>query len=228
MKRLVLLLGLAACGPKATKTTTTPVDNGGGEPAKGPPYGGIFESGKSWTFAVTHADSYWDDQDPAADANGNVKSESTWTSTCRVDAVAEIDGGKASHVSCEGWEDSQGGQQTISGLWFMDGSGLYYYGEAEMPEAGSTISRQEGTFFLPAAPEAKQDVGHDNDDDPTQETSFLTIRAEGEGWCRESSFAWGDESWDFLCVDPDGFVSGEYGWAGGSVHETKFELAPGQ
>jgi hypothetical protein len=186
---------------------------------------GIFESGRTWKFEVTHADSYWDDQDPEADANGQVKSESTWTSTCKVDAVAEIDGGKASHVTCDGWEESQGGHQPISGLWFADPSGLYYLGETEMPEPGSELSREEMTLFLAAAPKADQTIGHDNEDDPTQETTFLTIRAEGDGWCRESSFAWGDESWDFLCIGPDGFVSGEYGWAGGSVHETSFQLA---
>jgi len=215
MKRLVPFLLLAACGGKPAPATTPPVDNGGGAAPPGPPYAALFEKGRSWTYQLDVDNSYWDDQDPAADADGNVHSKSSVEASCKVVGVEDVDGGKLSHIECTGFEDTGLGNEPLSGDWFADATGVYRGG----------YSDGEGrSLVLAAKPVARQETSKDNPDDPTQETGFLTIEQKGDDWCWTSSFAWGDESWESLCFGEDGITEGTFGWAGGSVHEATFTL----
>jgi hypothetical protein len=225
MKRLVpCLILVSACGGKPAPATA-PVDNGGGDPPTAPPYMALFQDGKSWNFTTEQLDAYWDDTDPNADANGMVRNTSQGRSTCVVDGVVEYEGGTASVIRCDGdlGENSMG-REPISGLWVADQTGLHHtYGE-DLPTRDAPPNVEDMVLILERAPKAKQEVGHDDEEDPERETSWTTIRQDGDAWCWESSFAWGDESWDTLCIGPDGFESGSFGWAGGSEHEITFTL----
>ena len=206
------LLFLAACGGKPA-AHTIPVDNGGGTtvPA-GPPYAALFESGRSWTFEVKYHNSFWDDQDPKADANGNVNDESTGTATCKVTAVEDTDDGKSSHIECDALGSDDVGGEPLSGDWLAAADGLY------------KVDAESRELVMAAAPVAKQETSKDNPDDPTQETGWLKIEKKGDAWCWDSSAAMGDESWQSLCFGAAGVTEGTFGWAGGSTHEATFTL----
>jgi hypothetical protein len=202
---------LAACGPKPAAHTTTP-DNTGGTPlAAATPYAHLFEEGRSWTYQVKHTSSHWDDQDPKADANGNVNEEEETTATCRVDSMTKGAEGAYSTLACDGLDE---GTALASAQWFMDDTGLY------VDRGGD-----DKDLVLAAVPAERHDAQHEDDGDPTEETSFDEIKQDGDKWCWTVAYLQGDESWDTICFAGGDIVSGDFGWSGGSTEETTYEVA---
>ena len=226
VKRIIpVLLATAACGGKSAPKTVTPVDNGGGTEPAAPPYMALFDKGRSWTFALEQSDSYYDDQDPAADQYGMVRSTSQGHASCTVDSVVDFEGGKASLVVCGGdLAENNMGRDPMGGVWIANAEGLHHAASSFLPENGEPPDMEYATLILERVPVAKEEPGFDDEENPENQTSFLTIKQDGDAWCWESSFAWGDESWDSLCIGPDGFESGSFGWAGGSDHEITFTV----
>jgi len=64
---------LAACGGSGAKPRTVANADTTGGAVPPPLFAALFVDGKSFTYAVTTDTSHWDDTDPAADANGNVR-----------------------------------------------------------------------------------------------------------------------------------------------------------
>jgi hypothetical protein len=64
-------------------------------------------------------------------------------------------------------------------------------------------------------------LDHSRSDEKPKKTSksFTSTGA----WCFELTMSAGDDGWQTVCLDAKrGFVSGKYGWAGGSSDEVTF------
>jgi hypothetical protein len=224
----LVLLAAAACGGKAATSDTTP-DNTGGATAGGAPYATMFEQGHTWKLQVTSRESHWDDQDPAADANGNVVSEGApRQGSCTVAQVVEVAGGKASKIECEwGTSDGEGGGMAgndplSSGAWFASDAGLYMI--QELPAAGATVEVGEDELVLAAQPVAFTRSLVDENDEETEGMVQVALEQKDGAWCYTYSAALGDEIWMTLCFGPDDLRGGDFGWAGGSEHTTTFTV----
>lgn len=219
MKRtLSLLVFVAACGPKAASTTD--VGNGGGAPAGFAPakeYAALFQPNAMWTFATENTDDHWDDQDPAADANGNVHATTAGEASCTVTAVTPFDGGVMSQIDC-GDLGGEMGFDPLTGTWVANAAGLYRFA-GEQATAVPDLKGQ--TPVLDAVPKtyAHEDQGNEEDGEGSSSTE---VTHDGEAWCWSYAMSMGDDSWTSFCLDGAGPTSGDFGWGGGSVHEVKF------
>lgn len=222
MKRLLLVSLVAACGAPsrpASKPAVTPgasVFEQGGVPA--PHYAGLFQLGAVWRYEVTTEESHWDDQDPAADADGTVRSSATSHATCSVAEVTSFAGGIASRVECDFGGQ---GQDPLSGIWAADATGLYRL--SAWPDTGVPPERTAANRILPATPaETTEDL---TDPAAPDATHARLVTRKGDGWCFTEQFAMADESWSGFCLGAGGVpTDGEFGWAGGSEHSTRFSL----
>jgi hypothetical protein len=198
MKRVLLLGILAACGGKPAPATL-PVDNaelGGDAVQARPSYAALFVEGKTWTFDVTFHTS---------DGDGNV-GDDTAVVDCSVAWAKEVEGGKVSSIACAADTDIDTALP-LNGEWFLGETGLY---KGEGPD---------GQLILSATP-----VDAREDEDGEEGSMHHEISHKGDVWCWEVSSAMGDESWESLCLGPDGPTEGTWGWAGGSVQENTFKL----
>jgi hypothetical protein len=218
-----VLLAAAGCGGKSSGSSTTPHGATGG-----PPYAAMFEQGHTWTLEVKTHDAMWDDQDPAANAQGMVVNDSgPRPGSCKVAQVIDVAGGKASKIECE-WGSSGeegeilGNDPLSTGAWYANDTGLYMINE--LPEPGATVEVGENELVLGAQPAAFSKSLVDENDEETEGMAQIALEQKDGAWCWSYSAAIGDELWMTLCFAPDGLRNGDFGWAGGSEHTTTFTV----
>ena len=229
---LVAVVAVAACHHAPAPVA---VANGGG-PGAAPaaPWAGLFAGDRTLVYDVTTSSSYYDDQDPAADANGNVNSEATAAVTCHL-AVATVGAYRTAAITCD---DPDGDDATLGGPIFeqlvrtyvTDGTRLWRL------EAGAGFdSAAELEGVLPAEPDLVRDqqpVEREQHDDADSEAyggdfgSVHRVTAAGDGWCIEDASWGGDEGGTGGCVGPRGVTSVSWYFAGGSSQDAKAELRP--
>lgn len=215
-----VLAALAACKSSAPPAPTGPKPP---EPVAEATFDGLFKAGTSWRFTVRSESSMWDDTDPAADANGNVTTESTSETSCKVTATVTFPGGRASEVECAEGTDWRVSER-IAGVWIQTTEGLWH--DTSLPEEGKAPTLDPATRFLAAAPTpvSKRDEEPESPDGPSGGSgSTLDIEPSGDGWCVSTAYWGGDESWQKLCIDSVGPAAGSTGFAGGSTSEVTFE-----
>ncbi len=208
-----------ACGGKSsapTTTTTTP-GNTGGEAAAypAPTDQALFKAGTSWTLTAVSHSSFMDDQDPAADATGVVRTSNTSQVTCAVAEVRAFASGVLSRIDCDA-ELSVGTTDPLAGWWAATAAGLWHL--ADEPAAEPTLDAS--AIFLSATPVAEE--RRNVLDEEMEHAEIITTSQEGAAWCVANVFAAGDEAWSSLCLDAIGPVRGSGGWAGGAEQEVTF------
>lgn len=209
----VVVLAVAGCGsqrpapPPATNSTPAAT----AAPST-PSFDGLFALGAHWRFRI---EVITDDE---------IDASRTGYTTCRVTATSSFPGGRASEVECDEDPDPTVGDK-VAGVWIQTEHGLWH--ELTMPEQGVTPVLEPDGRLLPAPLVAAADgtVATEPDEELRRGDVSTEIRAEGDAWCVFSSFGGGDTSWDELCLDADGPVSGRAGHGSDQTHEVRFELA---
>ncbi len=182
-----------------------------GAPPAGVPsalYASLFEIKRSWKLSGEKKHSHTEDKP----VNTKVK----FSATCQVISVESYTWGVWSQVSCKDLPDA-GSTNLLAGHWFATERGLFHL---EDIGAGGLVLEHEA-LVLPTVPKAEQK----EEKDAEMEGFFSKRRVyqEKAAWCVEFIFAGGDEGWHGVCIDEKrGFVSGNYGWAGGSSDEVTF------
>jgi hypothetical protein len=209
VKRICIVIVVAACGPRS-KSTAPPTAS------DEPVHAALFEKDKSWTFAFHTID----DVESETSETGFEKQENTVDATCTVTEVVTIQGGgKASWIACD-LETDGGSSDPLSGLWIVDDEGVYHVAGVEMVAEGSSPERgKEFLIFDVPIAERSEEQRDPEFPDPIGETS---VTKEGDTWCWSQQWTMGDEAWASLCIDALGPTKGTFGWAGGSVHEADF------
>jgi hypothetical protein len=210
-----LLVPAAACGPRPA--STQPIGHvGAPATVPAPHYAGLFQAGATWHYEVVSESVLWDDEDPAADADGTVRTTTTEQIACTVEEVVAFAGGVASHVGCE----AAGQDVPIQGAWAADARGLYRI--VELP-AGAAPVLDDDALVLAAQPmEHNEEL---TDPEHGEVIGARSVTRQDDGWCTLASWVGGDESWHGLCLGADGVItSAEAGWAGGSEHTVRITL----
>lgn len=182
-----------------------------GSPPAGVPapiYASLFEIKKSWKISGEKKHSHNDGKP--------VTTKSKINAVCQVVSVENHTWGVWSTVACKDLPEA-GSTNLLSGQWFATERGLFHL---EAIDATGPVL-DDGALVLPAIPKAEEKV----EKDPEMEGFFSKRRIYQEkgAWCFELTFAGGDDGWQGVCVDEKrGFVSGNYGWAGGSSDEVTF------
>jgi len=203
---------IAACGASA-KPVAAPAK--GAVPAAH--YAALFEAGKSWRYHVKAKIQMYEPDDPKADASGQVIEDSEHDATCAVAEARAWKGGVMSRVECD--QAISDSNDPLTGAWVADARGLWRVDE--LPEKGDP-DLADARMVIASAPTAgKHEQKGTGDEEGFGESTEIV--AEGSGWCVTYTSWGGDESYDTLCF-AGGVVRGAAGWAGGSSHETTFEL----
>ena len=224
MKRLAWIVPLvAACGGAGGKP-----DPGIGNTARpgstGDLFAALFVKGAATQYDVVTRTTYWDDQDPTADANGNVTKETTSTMTCTVDEVVDVTGGgRGAYLACSpepnvpvgGASPTGGYVATADGLWRVDKA------VAEVVAADLTAD----TMLLAAKPVAAERK-HEEPDGSGGSLYKVEQRPVDGAWCATRASWAGDDGGATLCFAAGkGLVSGVAYFGGGSTIDVEFELA---
>jgi hypothetical protein len=219
---LVPAPGLFACGGKGP-TTTTPGNTGGGE-VGGPPYAALFEPGKSVRYKRVSETSFYDPDDPKADAGGSVRDRSEQAVSCAINArdFGEV---KVAQLSCDGLgaDDPLAGELTavyvadLRGVWRTDAEAL----PVSMEDARAAIGEQTRPL-LAATPTPEEEKKE-------EEEGFgemrKTSRAADGAWCVDWGSWGGDEGGGGACFAAGkGLTKVSSYWAGGSTKDDWFEL----
>ena len=219
MKRVALVLALAACGGKSGGSASNPGTGTAGVPA--PLYAALFVSGAQLRFATTHTSSHWDDQDPKADAQGNVKLTKQGTMSCIVDQVKRYPAGAiAARVTCDDDNSVPVGDSTPTGVYVATRAGLWRTADFPTDDAAIT-ALAPADMLIAATPAPKSETK--NQDEGFGEKLDIERGADGT-WCVSRTSWGGDEGGTKLCFrEGDGLVAGAAFWAGGSSQELSYE-----
>lgn len=235
----ILTLALAACHHAAPAAK---VGNGSSAAATGDVMAGLFAGDRTLVYDVTSESSFWDDQDPAADANGNVNSKATQAVTCQL-TVATIGTYRTATIACA--EDADGNSfgsrvlEEFERTFVTDGTRLWRLEAGAMP---STAAELEAA--LPATPDlvagqqpveqgaygdnSDDDDGDGNPDDGEEDERFGSshkVSAIDDGWCIADDGWGGDEGGSGWCLSAArGVVSASWYFAGGSSQDQRAEL----
>lgn len=237
----VLLMTMACHGGAPAR----PVANTPPAPARGEFMAGMFAADRTLIYDVTQESSFYDDQDPAADANGMVKSAWTAPVTCHL-AVATLGRYRTATIACD---DDDGDAATLrprvleelERTFVTDGAQLWRLEGGEQP---TTVAELEGALPEPpdlvaGQPSVEQggyddpsddDDGDGDPDDGEEDARFgqaHRITATTDGWCVEDESWGGDESGASWCVSAArGVTSVTWYFAGGSSQDQRAELRP--
>jgi hypothetical protein len=203
-----------ATADTATPNATDEVSSGAGE-VPAPYYAALFQVGNAWTYVVTTSSQMPENPDPAADSTGTVTSSAKVS--CRVMETAPFFRGLASRIECDGSLGNQD-QPMAAGVWAATSRGLWHLDS--MPEGGVRPKLLAKEMVLPASPADRDEKTGDD-----ESGSLRSLKKRDRAWCVANSSWGGDEAWEQMCFGPGGVTDGESGWAGGSVHETRFTLA---
>lgn len=219
MNRVLLastLFVAAACGGKSAAPSTQPVEQEA--PDAAPAYAGLFRDGASWKLSVTVVHSEYDSE-TEGEAPAAIEPDQV---TCEVAQYAEVDGTKLVEIVCgDAWPVDIGGDP-LTGAWAMSAEGVWRI--PEWPGDGA-LELDPELMLIAAAPEAGTTGTPADEENEGEGIEQTTIAQKGDAWCHSYMSAMGDESWVEMCVGPDGPTEGNWGWAGGSVHEAKFTRA---
>lgn len=216
-----LTSALAACGGGSPRPAAPAAVGNGAAAAPPPYYAALFEAGRTWTYDVESTSELYDPEAPEADPDGVLRDKTTSTATCRVAETRDLPGGKLSRIECEGFE-GMSGADPITGVWAHDARGVWKLGEDLAAVDAADLDPK--AMLLAAAPEeSHRDI---SDEIGEEGAGAIDVTREGDAWCHSESFAMGDEAWRTVCIGPAGITRGNFGWAGGSTHDTTFTLRP--
>ena len=202
---------------------------------------GLFASDRALVYDVTQEASYYDDQDPAADASGMVHRAATEPVTCQL-TVGALGGYRTAVIACASdASDELIGARVLEELertYVTDGDRLWRLEGGERP---TTVDELEAA--LPDLPDLTRDqrpveAGGDGDDDDgdgdpddgADDERFGTshrVTPAGDGWCVADDSWGGDEGGASWCVSAArGITRVSWYFAGGSTQDQKAELRP--
>jgi hypothetical protein len=202
---------------------------------------GLFGGDRTLIYDVTQEASFFDDQDPAADASGVVKTASTDPVTCHL-AVATLGRYRTATIACDDGAAATSGARVLDELertYATDGAQLWRLEGGELP---TTVADLEAA--LPDAPDlvagqpsveqggyddtSDDDDGDGNPDDGEDDARFGTVHrvtATTDGWCVEDEGWGGDEGGASWCVSAArGVTAVTWYFAGGSSQDQRAEL----
>lgn len=197
------------------KPATQSVDlNASGEPPAGVPaaaYAALFDPSASWKLSGTKEHS-----------SEMKKEKKGFKATCKVARVTRHSFGVRSTIACVGLPQA-GSINHVEGDWVATPSGLYHLGS----DAKGIVELSDERMIVENPPRAAKHVGGDEGGDGGPDGSFERERTVDKGrTCFSESSALGDEGWSKVCLDTSGFVSGQFGWAGGASEDVVFNVAP--
>jgi hypothetical protein len=139
---------------------------------------------------------------------------SSIAASCTVEDVkTEASWGIVSRIACSGTKNLFP-DDPLHGFWMATSVGLFHLDEA--PTHALPLTR--ATLVLRASPKPDKVEFTDGTTGGKYETMV-----KGAGFCRSISSYGGDEGWSEVCIEPGkGFVSGKWGWSGGSTVENEF------
>jgi hypothetical protein len=192
-------------------------------PADGTPYRLLFDAGRTWSYRVEASRSWWDDQDPRADAQGSVHEAASGEMICRVAEVRALAAGViAAELGCEGAANIPVHPSSPSGVYVATGAGLWRFDT--YPAEGVLATLDPDKSLMARAPVPRSIEEKDGEQEGFG-AMFTVMPAGDGGWCSESLWVGGDEGGWRLCFEPGrGLVSGGAHFAGGSYAEYRFEL----
>ena len=170
-------------------------------------YATLFDGGHTFMYTHTSSSAFWDDEDPAADESGMVRSSETATVTCMTTVVLHTAQAAVANFECDG----NGGH--MEGVWVADATGLWHLREEPAAEADIAGLRVTETPQIAAEPvtfsnEEESDEGH---------SSSNSVDNNGSTWCAHESHSGGDEAGRSVCFTPgQGISSASDWWSGGS------------
>jgi len=216
---LVAVAGIG-CGGAARPPVAAPSQPAAGGAVPAAHYAALFAPDTRWTYQVVSESSMSDPGDPKADKDGMVKERTTSTITCHVAEVRAWKRGVASRVECDAPLNPN--DDPLAGVWVADPRGLFHPDE-DLPAAGADLPLADARLVIAAAPRAGKDEKKGTGDEEGFGESTEIAQKDG-AWCVTYASWGGDESYETLCFAASGIVKGGSGWAGGSVHDTTFEL----
>lgn len=174
------------------------------------PYAALFEPSREWPIALTGRSEQWD-----SDAGRNVTEELARPARCWVAEVGHEPWGDWSRIDCDGLA-SMAGPDVFSGVWVVTQDGLWR--EDAVPGNARTLEASTRLLTLPLVP---SDTTSTDPSEPRYSTQ-ITVSESAGIWCHTINVTSADESWRDVCIERGrGFVSGSWGWAGGSSHEAE-------
>lgn len=217
----VISIALAACGGKSS--TPTRPGNTGGE-VTGPPYAALFEPGKSVRYKRVSETSFYDPDDPKADAGGSVRERSEQAVTCAINArdFGEV---KVAQLSCDGIADGDELGNELTAIYVADLRGVWRTDAESLPVSIEDARAAIGTQAKPllaATPKAEEEKKE-------EEEGFgemrKTSQAADGAWCVDWGSWGGDEGGGGVCFAAGkGLTKVSTYWAGGSTKDDWFEL----
>lgn len=204
------LFVLATCGPKAAAPVTPPPPDNS-EVGSDVPYASLFVASTRWRFTVASEHSM----------DGETTKGSS-LAVCTVAKVGTFEGGQLSEIACDAGWPTDVGFDSVTGVWASTDRGLWRLDGWPTDDGAPTLADE--AMIMAAVPAARTAERRDPDfEDPVGKT---VIEQKGDSWCHSDATMMGDEAWSTICFGPGGITSGNMGWAGGSVHEATFTLAP--
>jgi hypothetical protein len=221
MRRLAILSCVVACStrtpaptsPSSTPTGTSTATSNSPAPARGgfqpdAAYAALFQDGTEWSLDVVATKATRDEENPAADADGWVRSSTTGRGACRVVKTIAFEGGVASQVDCDYGVALKRSHDPLTGVWVADADGLYWHQQEQMP-VGSEPEHTESQRLLTVPLAPLHDEGSFIDGSYKRE-----IVQRGGAWCWSYEDTAGSRRWQSLCVAPDGVTEGTWGETG--------------
>ncbi len=201
----------------AGKTPPQKVDlSASGEPPAGvpaAPYAALFDTSATWKLSGTKEH-----------ASEGKKDKKKFKATCKVARVTRHPFGVRATIECSGLPQA-GSINHVEGDWVATPKGLFHLGT----DAKGTVELGEDRLMVYNPPRADKQVEGDEGGDGGPDGSVVRERTIDKGQtCFSESSAIGDEGWSKICLDPSGFTSGQFGWAGGATEDVVFTAAPGK
>ncbi|MEZ4399043.1 MAG: hypothetical protein R3B06_03445 [Kofleriaceae bacterium] len=229
---LTALIGCAACHHAGAPATIGNADVG--PAAVAPPAAelmhGLFAGDRTLVYDVTSESSYWDDQNPAADANGNVTSTATEAITCHL-TVGRVGRYRTASIDCDPSADGDGfGSSVLEEVvrvFVTDGERLWRLDAGSLPATADALAAA-----LPDAPvlvQGQRPVAERHSDAEDGGSgdfgSAYAVTAQGDGWCVADDSWGGDEGGSSWCLSAaHGLVSASWYFAGGASHDQRAVL----
>jgi hypothetical protein len=214
LERLLLVMLVAGCGgpppQPIPKSNTAPKQT-----VPAPLYAGMFVEGAKLRYELVGHSSRADDQDPNADAHGNVNEHDRQIMTCTVGKVERLQDAVAAPLECDVDIGVPVGGAGPSGVYVATAAGLWRFGSIEEVKLEALTAE---TAILPAAPSERQ-----SGSEQSGVVRRLT-RGAGDSWCASHTYSGGDEAGTRLCFARGVLVSGYAYWAGGSSREVEYVL----
>lgn len=172
-------------------------------------YAELFQKGVSWTVKVKTTSGHYEDKPVTKVSNGKGK--------CSVVESETKPWAVVSFIACDEVGDPP--TPALHGWWFATAKGLYK-ADGERNNLGDDVLAS-ARLTLRAAPSISKVKHEDKENEGFGYNEEVTNK--GGVWCFSTESWGGDEGWEMNCWEAGkGFVSGKWGWAGGSSHENEY------